>query len=101
MKSQNLTKVTHLAWISKNSKDRSKGQLIKLKSEHTYFNIPSNSATSSASKEMGNISNVSTPIKQIGNTPQSLFEGTFDLVDFDLTPMKPMWIPHMYKSNPP
>ena len=79
-------KVTHVAWMAKDSERGSKGQLIKLKSEATPMS-KSNSATSSPS-------NMSTPSKQTRSTPQALFDGGFDSLEFGFTPVKPMRIPH-------
>ena len=82
----NPIKVTHVAWMTKDSEHGSKGRLIKLKSKATPMS-KSHSVTSSPS-------NVSTPSKQIRSTPQTFFNGGFDSLDFGFTPVKPMRIPH-------
>lgn len=85
-------KVTCVAWISKDSEHGSKGRLIKLKSEAIPMS-GSHCATSSSNKETINASNISTPSKQTRSTPQALFNGGFDAMDFGF-PHRPMRIPH-------
>lgn len=66
---------------------------MKLKSDTTSMST-SHSTSASPCKDPTNNSNVSTLIKQTGSTPQLLFQGSFEPLDFGFRPIKPMWIPH-------
>ncbi|KAN0094398.1 hypothetical protein V8E55_002685 [Tylopilus felleus] len=94
----NATKVTRMTWIPKDSAHGSRGGLMKLKSDTTSMST-SHSTSASPCKDPANNSNVSTLIKQIGSTPQLLFQGSFEPLDFGFSPIKPMWIPHTKTYN--